>query len=122
MVDFKKKLTAFYGKDYGKEPKTGGFFSISEGVFIHNTGYKNDNPTPLDFSRTDGKKKRTAAGKRQETENKNRFFENLERLGIIWIDNNSTKETYFKIARFFTNSNSPKMKKLSDRLQWAERG
>lgn len=120
MVDFKKKLTAFYGKDYTKEPKQGGFFAISTGDFIHNNGYFAPDWVTLDFRRTDGKTRRTAEGRRQEAANKKRFFENLERIGIIWVDSNSTTADFLKIANFFTNSNSPRIKKNIDRKLWAE--
>ena len=120
MVDFKKKLSQFYGKSYAAESKRGGFFCIASGEFIKNNGYGKFYPVVLVFRRTDGKTRRTAAAKEQEKRNEKKFFENLERLGIILITPESDEKTFRKIADFFCNANAPKIKTRAARWEWAK--
>lgn len=113
MIYFKKKLSQFYGKSFSKESRNGGFFDIKNGEFLKH------NFIDFDFSRVDGIKRNTEKTKKYKKLAEQQFYKNLELLGIIKIDCCSDFRTWIKIADFFTNDDSPVIKKLWQRHAWA---
>lgn len=121
-LNFKEKLSKFYGKDYRADSVSGGWFVIATGDFLPGyalRGYNTANAA-LTFNRVDGCHKLTAAGRLQIENIKKQFTENLNKLGIVWIDNNTPREIWSRIAYFFSNETAPRIKKAADRENWID--
>lgn len=122
MLNFKSKLEKFYGKSFHKVSNLGGYFVIATGDFLPGYALRAYNAAEgtLSFQRADGKKKMTKFGRAQVANIKDQFNRNLNKLGIVWIDNNSDRSVWERIARFFNNETAPVLKKGSDRERWID--
>lgn len=121
-LNFKEKLSKFYGKNYCAAPISGGWFVIATGDFLPGyalRGYSTANAA-LTFNRVDGCQRLTIAGRSQVEKIKKQFTDNLNKLGIVWIDDNTPREVWTRIAYFFSNETAPCIKKAADRENWID--
>ena len=122
MLNFKEKLSKFYDKDYRVTPVSGGWFVIATGDFLPGyalRGYNTANAA-LTFNRVDGCQRLTATGRLQIEKIKKQFMDNLNKLGFVSIDDNTPRETWARIAYFFTNETAPCIKKANEREIWID--
>ena len=122
MLHFKEKLQKFYGKSFSKVSKSGGYFVIATGDFLPGYAMRSYNivDSLLTFSRVDGHHRMTAKGREQIEKAKKQFENNLNKLGIVYIDNNSSREVWERIATFFNNETAPVLKKNHEREAWID--
>lgn len=118
MKNWKQKISEFYGKKFSR--KTGGWFAVGLGEFLPDGIARSYNISnyKLSFERTDGKTRKTSAGRKNIAENKKQFIENLRKIGIVWIGANSTTADWEIIVNYFNNETTPFIKKAIDRQNW----
>lgn len=122
MLNFKKKLQKFYGKSFAGVSKSGGYFVIATGDFLPGYALRSYNVIDgmVKFYRVDGCRKMTSKGKEQVKKIEQQFMDNLNKLGIVYINNASPREVWERIANFFNNETSPVLKKMADRKDWID--